>query len=39
VKQGINITVGVQFSSDAPDVRSMQIEIIGAGIEFNGQPD
>lgn len=39
VKQGINITVGVQFSSDAPDVRSMQIEIIGAGIEFNGLPD
>jgi len=37
VNQGINITVGVQFSGDAPDVRSMQIEIVGAGIEFLGQ--
>ena len=37
VNQGINITVGVQFSEDAPDVRSMQIEIVGAGIEFLGQ--
>ena len=37
VNQGINITVGVQFSNEAPDVRSMQIEIVGAGIEFLGQ--
>ncbi len=37
VNQGINITVGVQFSEGAPDVRSMQIEIVGAGIEFLGQ--
>ena len=36
VNQGINITVGVQFGTNAPDVRSMQIEIIGAGIEFQG---
>ena len=36
VNQGINITVGVQFGTNAPDVRSMQIEIIGAGIEFLG---
>jgi hypothetical protein len=34
VNQGINITVGVQFGREAPDVRSMQIEIVGAGIEF-----
>ncbi len=32
--QGINITLGVSFADSAPDVRSMQIEIIGAGIEF-----
>ena len=32
--QGINITLGVSFSDSAPDVRSMQIEIIGAGVEF-----
>ena len=37
VNQAINITVGVQFSEDAPDVRSMQIEIVGAGIEFLGK--
>ncbi len=36
VNQGINITVGVMFGTNAPDVRSMQIEIIGAGIEFSG---
>ena len=34
VNQGINITVGVLFGTKAPDVRSMQIEIVGAGIEF-----
>ena len=32
--QGINITLGVYFDQSAPDARSMQIEIIGAGIEF-----
>ena len=36
VNQGINITVGVMFGTHAPDVRSMQIEIVGAGIEFQG---
>ncbi len=34
---GINITVGVQFGDNAPNVRAMQIEIVGAGIEFLGQ--
>ncbi len=34
VGRGINITLGVSFSDSAPDVRSMQIEIIGAGVEF-----
>lgn len=34
--QGVNIAVGVMFGAGAPDVRSMQIEIIGAGIEFLG---
>ena len=36
VNQGINITVGVMFGTNAPDVRAMQIEIVGAGIEFLG---
>ena len=36
VNQGINITVGVMFGTKATDVRSMQIEIVGAGIEFLG---
>lgn len=36
VNQGINITVGVLFDRHASDVRSMQIEIVGAGIEFQG---
>ncbi len=34
VNKGLNITVGVLFDQNSPDVRSMQIEIIGAGIEF-----
>ncbi len=34
VSQGINITVGVLFSPQAPDVRSMHIEVVGAGMEF-----
>jgi hypothetical protein len=38
VRQGINITVGVQFSPQAPDVRSMQIEVVGAGMEFLAAP-
>jgi hypothetical protein len=36
VNQGLNITVGVTFDRNAPDIRSMQIEIVGAGIEFGG---
>ena len=34
VERGINITLGVSFSDSPPDVRAMQIEIIGAGVEF-----
>ncbi|HEU0022184.1 MAG TPA: DUF6623 family protein [Dehalococcoidia bacterium] len=34
VNQGINITLGVLFDQNAPDVRAMQIEIVGAGVEF-----
>ena len=34
VNQGINVTVGVQFTENAADVRSMQIEFVGAGVEF-----
>ena len=32
--RGINITLGISFAESSPDVRSMQIEIIGAGVEF-----
>ncbi len=36
VNRGINITLGVLFGKKAQDVRSMQIEIVGAAIEFLG---
>ena len=36
VAQGLNITLGVMFDNGAPDMRAMQIEIVGAGIEFAG---
>ncbi|MBM3943648.1 MAG: hypothetical protein FJ316_12200 [SAR202 cluster bacterium] len=38
VNQGINITLGVMFSPGAPDVRVMQIEVVGAGMEFLAPP-
>ena len=34
VNKGINVTVGVSFAAGAPDTRSMQIEIVGVGVEF-----
>ena len=37
VQKGLNVTVGVTFAEGAPDTRSMQIEIVGVGIEFSGQ--
>ena len=36
VEKGINIVVGVVFDYNSPTVRGMQIEIVGAGIEFQG---
>jgi len=33
---GINVTLGVRFDDTAPDVRSMQIEVIGVGLEYSG---
>ena len=36
VNVGLNITVGVTFDEGAPDTRAMQIEIVGAGVEFRG---
>ena len=36
VNQGINITVGILFGGQSAEVRSMQIEIVGAGVEFLG---
>ncbi len=36
VNQGLNITLGVTFEPGAPDTRAMQIEIVGAGVDFIG---
>ena len=36
LNQGINITVGVLFGNNAPDVRAMQLEIVGVGVELQG---
>ena len=36
VQKGMSVTVGVTFGNNCPDVRSMQIEIVGVGIEFAG---
>ena len=36
VQKGINVTVGVVFKDNAPDTRSLQIEIVGVGVEFSG---
>ena len=36
IVRGINIVLGVRFDSAAPDVRSMQIEVIGVGLEYTG---
>ena len=36
ISRGINIVLGVAFDSVAPDVRSMQIEVIGVGLEYTG---
>ncbi len=36
VNQGLNITLGVTFEPGAPDTRAMQIEIVGAGVDFLG---
>ncbi len=35
IGKGINITLGVRFDEAAPDVRSMQIEVIGVGLEYS----
>ena len=37
INKGINITLGVRFDDDAPDVRSMQIEVIGVGLEYSSE--
>ena len=34
VERGINIVVGVTFDPGAPDIRSMQVEIVGVGVDF-----
>jgi hypothetical protein len=37
IHKGINVTLGVRFDDDAPDVRSMQIEVIGVGLEYSSE--
>ena len=34
VDRGINVVVGVTFDAGAPDVRAMQVEIVGVGVDF-----
>ena len=36
VQKALNVTVGVTFGDNAPDTRSLQVEIVGVGIEFAG---
>ena len=36
IHRGINVVLGVRFDDAAPDVRSMQIEVIGVGLEYSG---
>ena len=36
INMGINVTLGIMFSETAPDVRSMQIEVVGVGVEYSG---
>jgi hypothetical protein len=36
VDRGINVVVGVTFDQGAPDIRSMQVEIVGVGVNFEG---
>ena len=37
VDRGINVVVGVTFDAGAPDIRAMQVEIVGVGVDFEGQ--
>jgi len=36
VDKGLNITVGMTFDQNAPNMQAMQVEIVGAGVEFVG---
>ena len=36
IHRGINVVLGVRFDDTASDVRSMQIEVIGVGLEYSG---
>ena len=35
IHKGINVTLGGRFDDAAPDVRSMQFEVIGVGLEYS----
>ena len=34
VQGGLNVTLGVSFPAGAPEVREMQLEVVGVGVEF-----
>ena len=36
IHRGINVVLGVRFDDASPDVRSMQVEVIGVGLEYSG---
>ncbi len=36
VDRGINVVVCVTFDEGAPDLRAMQVEIVGVGVDFEG---
>ena len=38
VDRSTNVVVCVTFDAGAPDIRAMQMEIIGVGVDFEGQP-
>jgi hypothetical protein len=36
IDKGLNVTLGVSFAASAPDMRSLQIEVVGVGLEYSG---
>lgn len=36
LQRGVNVVLGVQFDAASPDMRALQIEVIGVGLEYEG---